>query len=97
LTKEEKSSQCAKEVASLFGEECSFCHNDDVTEFTEKGTRANVDMKAAIAIGVKCDYCHSENKQIIKKIEMAEKMFGLSEMMDADYNFCHKGKDAFYS
>ncbi|MBC8548459.1 MAG: hypothetical protein H8D23_02315 [Candidatus Brocadiales bacterium] len=92
-TREEKSRQCGNEVASLLGEECSFCHNDDVTEFTEKGTRAKRDMQASIAIGVKCDYCHAGRNQFTKKFEMAEKMFKLSEMMDVECNFCHRGKD----
>ncbi|MBC8551062.1 MAG: hypothetical protein H8D23_15565 [Candidatus Brocadiales bacterium] len=92
-TREVRGLQCANEVASLFGEECSFCHNDDVTEFTGKGTRANVDMKAAIAIGVKCDYCHAGRKQFTNKLEMAVKMFGLSEMMDVECDFCHNGKN----
>lgn len=92
-TREEKSLQCGNEIASLLGEECSFCHNDDVTEFTENGNRAKVDMKASIAIGVKCDYCHAGKKQFTKKFGMAEKMFKLSEMMDVECNFCHTGKD----
>ncbi len=33
--REEKNQQCSKEVASALGEECSFCHNDDVTDFSE--------------------------------------------------------------
>ncbi|MHC4321174.1 MAG: hypothetical protein ACYST3_02755 [Planctomycetota bacterium] len=92
-TREEKSRQCGNEVASLLGEECSFCHNDDVTEFTEKGNRAKSDMKASIAIGVKCDYCHAGKKQFTEKFGMAEKMFKLSDMMDVECSFCHTGKD----
>ncbi len=92
-TREEKSRQCGNEVASSFGEECSFCHNDDVTEFTEKGNRAKADMKASIALGVKCDYCHTGKKQFTKKFKMAEKMFKLSEMMDVECDLCHDGKD----
>jgi nitrate/TMAO reductase-like tetraheme cytochrome c subunit len=92
-SREEKSWQCRNEVASSLGQECSFCHNDDVTEFTEKGNRAIKDMKVAIALGVKCDYCHTGKKQFTKKFKMAEKMFKLSEMMDVECNFCHTGKD----
>ncbi len=92
-TREEKSRQCDNEVASLFVVECSFCHNDDVTEFTEKGNRAKTDMKASIAIGVKCDYCHAGKKKFTNKYKTAEKMFRLSEMMDVECDFCHKGKD----
>ncbi len=35
-----KSQQCSEEVASALGRECSFCHNEDVTAFTEKGNKA---------------------------------------------------------
>ncbi len=92
-SREEKSMQCRNDVASSLGEECSFCHNNDVTDFTEKGNKAKEDMKAAIAIGVKCDYCHTGKKQFTKKFEMADKMFELSGMMDVGCNFCHAGKD----
>ncbi len=88
----EKSQQCRKEVASLFGEKCTLCHNDDVTKFTEKGDKAKEDMSAAIAIGVKCDYCHTGKKQFTNNFEMAINMFKLSEMMNVECNFCHKGK-----
>ena len=92
-TREERGLQCAKEVASLLGEECSFCHNGEVTEFTESGNRARTDMHASIAIGAKCNYCHTGRKQFTKKFEMAEKMFELSEMMDVKCDLCHNGKD----
>ncbi len=92
-SREEKSLQCRKEVASLFGRECTSCHNDDVTDFTKKGNKAKEDMKAAIAIGVKCEYCHAGNEQFTDKFEMAVNMFKLSEMIDVECNFCHKGKD----
>ena len=92
-TREERGIQCAKEVASLLGEECSFCHNGEVTEFTESGNRARTDMHASIAIGAKCNYCHTGRKQFTKKFEMAEKMFELSEMMDVKCDLCHNGKD----
>ena len=92
-SREEKSMQCRDDVASSLGEECSFCHNDDVTDFTDQGNKAKRDMKAAIAIGVKCDICHAGKNQFTKKFEMADKMFKLSAMMDVDCNFCHKGKD----
>ncbi len=91
--REEKSQQCSKEVASTLGEECSACHNEDVTDFTEKGEKAKEDMKAAVAIGVKCDYCHAGKEQFTEKKEIAIKMFALSEMMDIECNFCHAGKD----
>ncbi len=92
-SREEMSQQCSKEVASALGEECSFCHNDDVTDFTEKGERAKEDMKAAIAIGVKCDYCHAGEKQFTDKLEVAARMFELSEMMAIECDYCHAGKD----
>jgi nitrate/TMAO reductase-like tetraheme cytochrome c subunit len=91
--REEKSRQCRNEVAASLGEECSFCHSDDVTEFTDQGNKAKRDMKAAIAIGVKCDYCHVGKEQFTKKFEIADKMFKLSEMMDVECDFCHSGKD----
>ena len=92
-TREQKGHQCANEVAALFGEECSSCHDNNVTVFTEKGNRAKSDMLASIAIGVKCDYCHAGRHQFTNKLEMAEKMFELSEMMDVECDFCHNGKD----
>ncbi len=90
--REEKSQQCSKEVASALGEECSFCHNDDVTDFTEKGNKAEFMMRAAMAIGVKCNYCHAGKGQFTDKLEVAAKMFKLSEMMDIECNYCHAGK-----
>ena len=92
-SREEKSQQCSKEVASALGEECSSCHNDDVTDFTEKGERAKEDMKAAIAIGVKCDHCHAGKKQFTDKLEVAARMFELSEMMAIECNYCHAGEN----
>jgi nitrate/TMAO reductase-like tetraheme cytochrome c subunit len=92
-TRDEKREQCSEEVASALGRECSFCHNEDVTDFTEKGVKAKVDMKAATAMGVKCDYCHAGKEQFTDKLEVAAKMFKLSEMMDVECSFCHAGKD----
>ena len=91
--REERNQQCSKEVASALGEECSSCHNDDVTDFTEKGERAKEDMKAAIAIGVKCDHCHAGKKQFTDKLEVAARMFELSEMMAIECNYCHAGEN----
>ena len=91
-TREEKSKQCEKEVASILKEECSSCHNEDVTVFTEKGNKAKEDMKTAIALGVKCEYCHAGKERFTDKFEMAVNMAKLSEMMDVECNFCHKGK-----
>ncbi|MFQ5686017.1 MAG: hypothetical protein ACE5GV_05095 [Candidatus Scalindua sp.] len=92
-SREERNQQCSKEVALALGEGCSSCHNCDVTDFTEKGERAKEDMKAAIAIGVKCDYCHAGGKQFTDKLEVAARMFKLSEMMAIECNYCHAGKD----
>ena len=92
-TRDAKREQCSKEVASALGRECSFCHNEDVTDLTEKGEKAKVDMKAATAMGVKCDYCHVGIEQFTDKIEVAAKMFRLTEMMDVECSFCHAGKD----
>ena len=94
-TREEKSRQCSEEVASSLGEDCSSCHNEGVTDFTKKGERAKKDMKVAIALGVKCDYCHAGTKQFTKKLEVAVKMFKLAVMMEVECIFCHAGKDVF--
>ena len=94
-SREEKGRQCSKEVASSLGRKCSFCHNDDVTEFTKKGNKAKFMMKAALAIGVKCNYCHAGKKKFTDKLEVATKMFKLAEMMDVKCDFCHAGKDTF--
>jgi len=91
--REAKGQQCSEEVASALGRKCSFCHNEDVTDFTEKGERAKADMKAATAIGVKCDYCHAGKKQFTEKLEVSTKMIKLTEMMDIQCSFCHAGKD----
>ena len=94
-TRDKKREQCSEEVASALGRECSFCHNEDVTDFTEKGVKAKVDMKAATAVGVKCDYCHAGKKQFTDKLEVAAKMLKMAEMMDVECSFCHAGKKAF--
>ncbi len=91
-SREEKSRQCRKEVALLFGGKCTTCHNNDVTDFTEKGNKAKEDMKAAIAVGVKCEYCHADKEHFAGRFEIAVGMFRLSEMMDVECNFCHKGR-----
>ncbi|MCP4253051.1 MAG: hypothetical protein GY775_06525, partial [Candidatus Scalindua sp.] len=46
-SREEKSQQCRKEVASIFGGKCTSCHNAAVTDFTKDGKKAQEDMKAA--------------------------------------------------
>ena len=92
-SREEKSQQCRKEIALLFGGKCTTCHNNDVTDFTEKGNRARDDMKVAIAIGVKCEYCHADKEHFADRFEIAVNMFRLSEMMDVECDLCHKGKD----
>lgn len=92
-SREEKNQQCRKEVASALGRECSFCHNEDVTGLTEKGNKAEFMMRSAVAIGVKCNYCHAGKKQFTDKLEVAARMFELSEMMDIECNYCHAGKD----
>lgn len=92
---EEKELQCKNEVASSLGEDCSFCHNDDVTLLANKGKKAKKMMRAAVAIGVKCDYCHAGNGAFTEKKEIAEKMLELSKLMGVDCNYCHAGKDTF--
>ena len=91
-SREEKNQQCRKEVALLFGGKCTTCHNDDVTDFTKQGDKARDDMKAAIAIGVKCEYCHADKEHFAGRFEIAVAMFRLSEMMDVECDFCHKGR-----
>ena len=91
-TRDAKRQQCSKEVASALGRECSFCHNEDVTDFTEKGNKAKFMMKNAIALGVKCNYCHAGKKQFTDKLEVAAKMIKLAEMMDVECSYCHAGK-----
>ncbi len=49
-------------------------------------------MKASIAIGVKCEYCHAGKEQFTDKFEIANDMFKLSAMMDVKCDLCHKGK-----
>ncbi len=96
-SREERSQQCRNEIASILEEECSSCHNEDVIDFTEKGKKAKLDIKAATAIGVKCEYCHAGKEQFTDKFEVAVKMFKLSEMMDVGCNLCHNGKDVLTS
>ena len=91
--REEKSRQCSEEVASALGRECSFCHNEDVTDFTKKGNKATFMMRNAIALGVKCNYCHAGKKQFTDKLEVAAKMLKLADMMDVKCSYCHAGKD----
>ncbi len=91
-SREEKSQQCREEVALLFGGECTTCHNNDVTDFTEKGNKAQDDMKAAIAVGVKCEYCHADKEHFADRFDIASSMFRLSEIMDVECDFCHKGR-----
>jgi len=91
--KEQKGRQCRNEVASSLEEECSACHNSEVMEFTEKGKKAKMMMSAAVAIDVKCDYCHTGKEQFTERKEIAVKMFELSEMMGVECHYCHAGKD----
>jgi nitrate/TMAO reductase-like tetraheme cytochrome c subunit len=94
---EERSQQCKNKIASILGEECSSCHNEDVTDFTENGKKAKLDIEAATAIGVKCEYCHAGKEQFTDKLDVAVKMFKLSEMMHVECNLCHNGKDVLTS
>jgi len=96
-SREERSQQCRNEIASILEEKCSSCHNEDVTDFTEKGNHAKLDIEASTAIGVKCEYCHAGKKQFTDKLDVAVKMFKLSEMMDVGCDLCHNGKDVLTS
>jgi nitrate/TMAO reductase-like tetraheme cytochrome c subunit len=92
-TRDAKREQCGEEVASALGRECSFCHSEDVSNFTEKGNKAKFMMKNAIALGVKCNYCHAGTKQFTEKLEVAAKMIKLAKMMDVECSYCHAGKN----
>ncbi|GJQ59436.1 MAG: hypothetical protein D8M57_09820 [Candidatus Scalindua sp. AMX11] len=89
--RDERGRQCSKEVASSLGEACAFCHNDEVTLFTENGEKSKKMMTAAVAIGAKCSYCHEGKKRFTEKKEIADKMFELSEMMGVECDYCHAG------
>jgi nitrate/TMAO reductase-like tetraheme cytochrome c subunit len=91
-TRDTRMKQCSEDVASALGRECSFCHSEDVTDFTEKGNKAKFMMKNAIALGVKCNYCHAGKKQFTDKLEVAAKMIKLGKMMDVECSYCHAGK-----
>ena len=94
-SRDAKRQQCSEEVAPALGRKCSFCHNDNATEFTKKGNKAKFMMSAAVALGVKCNFCHAGKKKFTDKLEIAVKMIKLAEMMDVECNFCHAGKDKF--
>lgn len=90
-TREEKDAQI-KRMTSLFGVECDFCHNEEVTVFTDEGKKSKEMMKASVALGVECDYCHLDRKRYKENEQQAKKMFELSEIMGTECNFCHAGK-----
>ncbi len=91
--KTERGRQCTNEVASTLEEECSTCHNNEVTELTEKGEKAKEMMKAAVAMDVKCDYCHVGKEEFTDRKEVAVMMFELSDLMGVECNFCHAGRE----
>lgn len=90
-TREDKDAQIRR-ITSLFGVECDFCHNEDLTIFTEEGKKSKEMMKASVALGVECDYCHLDRKRYKENEQQAKKMFELSEIMGTECNFCHAGK-----
>ena len=90
-TKEEKDAQI-KRITSLFGVDCDFCHNEDLTIFTDEGKKSKEMMKASVALGVECDHCHVDCKQYKENEQQAKKMFELCEIMGTECNFCHAGK-----
>jgi len=92
--KEERDAQ-VKRIASLFGVDCNFCHNEDLTVFTEEGEKSKIMMKASIDLGVECDYCHVDRKHYKENEQQAKRMFELCEIMGTECNFCHAGKDKF--
>ncbi|MGQ3684647.1 MAG: hypothetical protein ACUBOA_06525 [Candidatus Loosdrechtia sp.] len=91
-TKEEKIAMIQR-MTSLLGVDCNFCHNNDLTVFTEAGEKSKEMMKASVALGVECDYCHIDLKHYKENERQARKMFELSEIMGAGCDFCHAGKD----
>ena len=91
-TKEEREAQ-VKRISALFGVECNFCHNEDLTVFTEEGEKSKMMMNASVALGVECDHCHVDRKHYKENEQEAKRMFELSEIMGTECNFCHAGKD----
>lgn len=91
-TREEKEA-LIKRMTSLLKVDCSFCHNDDLTVFTEAGEKSKEMMKASVALGVECDHCHVDLKHFKANEHQARKMFELSEIMGTECNFCHAGKN----
>lgn len=90
--KEEREAQ-VKRISALFGVECNFCHNEDLTVFTEEGEKSKKMMKASVALGVECDHCHVDRKHYKENEQEAKRMFELSEIMGTECSFCHAGKD----
>ena len=91
-TREERDAQ-VKRIANLFGVECNFCHNEDLTIFSKEGEKSKEMMKASVALGVECDHCHVDRKHYKENEQQAKKMFELCEVMGTECNFCHAGKD----
>ncbi|MBM4054560.1 MAG: hypothetical protein FJ264_07800 [Planctomycetes bacterium] len=91
-TREDRIAQVEK-ITKLFGVECSYCHNEDLTVFTEEGEVSKKMMAASVALGVDCDYCHVDGKHYTEKENQAKKMFELCETMATGCDFCHAGKD----
>ncbi|MCF6157223.1 MAG: hypothetical protein E3K32_01320 [wastewater metagenome] len=91
-TKEEREA-IIQRMTSLLGVDCNFCHNDDLTVFTEAGEKSKEMMNASVALGVECDYCHIDLKNFRENEQQARNMFELSETMGTECNFCHAGKD----
>ncbi|OHB97562.1 MAG: hypothetical protein A2W74_01060 [Planctomycetes bacterium RIFCSPLOWO2_12_38_17] len=91
-TKEERDAQ-VKKIAELFGVDCNFCHNEELTVFTEEGEKSKLMMRASVALGVDCDYCHIDLKHHKENEQQARRMFELCEIMGTECNFCHAGKD----
>ncbi len=91
-TREERDAQ-VKRISTLFGVECNFCHNEDLTVFSKEGEKSKEMMKASVALGVECDHCHVDRKHYKENEQQAKKMFELCEIMGTECNFCHAGKD----
>lgn len=91
-TREEKEAQIRR-MTVLFGVDCDFCHNEDLTVFSKEGERSKVMMKASVALGVECNHCHKDLKHYQENELQAKRMFELCDIMGTECSFCHAGKD----
>jgi nitrate/TMAO reductase-like tetraheme cytochrome c subunit len=93
-TREDREAQI-KKITTLFGVDCNFCHDENLTVFTEEGEISKEMMKVSVALGVECDYCHIDMKHYKENEQKARKMFELCKIMGTECSFCHDGKGKF--